>query len=157
MVKKALDQLYESNDQFLFGLRKTNIDLSTLHPDQVQIFRLWQIYLENVNSLLKVTHTPTLQTLIIDAASDVANVSPPLEALIFSIYCVSILSLDDDECRTLFKLPRKDLLQSYRVGCQQALLNCGLLRSSDRNCLTALYLYLVSLTPPHLGVLDICV
>lgn len=33
----------------------------------------------------------------------------------------------------------------YQFGCQQALLNCGVLQSSDRDCLTALYLYLVSM------------
>lgn len=33
----------------------------------------------------------------------------------------------------------------YQFGCQQALLNCGVLQCSDRDCLTALYLYLVSL------------
>jgi hypothetical protein len=150
VVKKAWDQLYERNDHLLFGSRKTNVDLSTLHPKQVQIFRLWQIYLENVNPLLKVTHTPTLQARIIDAACDVANISPTLEALMFSIYCVSILSLVEDECRTLFGSPREDLLTSYQFGCQQALLNCGFLRSSDRDCLTALYLYLVSPQGHHL-------
>ncbi|KAK9319080.1 C6 zinc finger domain protein [Lipomyces orientalis] len=147
VIKKAWDQVYESESHLLFGSPKTNVDLSTLHPEQVQIFRLWQIYLENVNPLLKVTHTPTLQARIIDAVSDVANMSPTLEALIFSIYCVSILSLAEDECRTLFGSPRKDLLTSYQFGCRQALLNCRVLRSSDRDCLIALYLYLVSVRP----------
>ena len=142
VVKNALDQLYNGNDQ-LFGSQQTDVDLSTLHPDQVQIFRLWQIYLENANPLLKVTHTPTLQARFIDAASDVANINPTLEALMFGIYGVSVLSLDDDECRRLFGTPREDLLTRYRFGCQQALLNCGVFRSSDRDCLTALYLYLV--------------
>ena len=150
MVKKAWDHLYEGNDLLLFGSRKTNVDLSTLHPEQVQIFRLWQIYIENVDPLLKVTHTPTLQARIIDAASGVANISPTLEALMFGVYCASTLSLVEDECRTLFKSPKEDLLKSYQFGCQQALLKCGVLRTSDRDCLTALYLYLVSLSDCHL-------
>jgi hypothetical protein len=135
----------ESNDHLLFGSLKTNVCLDALHPEQVQMFRLWQIYLENVNPLLKVTHTPTLQARIIDAAHNVANISPPLEALIFGIYCVSVLSLTEDECRTSFGLSRKDLLGSYQFACQQALLNCRAWLSDDRDCLTALYLYLVSL------------
>ena len=150
VLTKAWEQLYGSNDHLLFGSRKTNVDLSTLHPEQVQIFRLWQIYLENINPLLKVTHTPTLQARIIDAASDVTNISPTLEALMFSIYCVSILSLIEDECHTIFGSPREDLLTSYQFGCQQALQNCGVLRTNDRECLTALYLYLVSLSGRHL-------
>lgn len=119
-------------------------DLSTAHPDQVQIFRLWQTYLENVDPLLKVTHTPTLQPRLIDAASDLTNIDPPLEALMFAIYCIATLSLGDDVCQSLFGGARKELLAKYQVGCQQALINCGILRSQDRDCLTALYLYLVS-------------
>jgi hypothetical protein len=157
VIKKAWDQVYESesNDHLLFCSPKVNVDLSTLHPEQVQIFRLWQIYEENINPLLKVTHTPTLQAHIIDAASDVANISPTLEALLFSIYCVSILSLAEDKCRTLFGSPRKDLLINYQFGCQQALLKCKVLRSSDRDCLTALYLYLVSQSGCHLAYIPL--
>ncbi|KAL9107650.1 MAG: hypothetical protein Q9227_007457 [Pyrenula ochraceoflavens] len=147
VVKRALDELYENNDYLLFGSRSNAVDLSALHPGQVQIFKLWQIYLENVNPLLKVTHTPTLQARIIDAAGDVASISAELEALMFSMYSITILSLDDDECRNLFGLPTKDLLTSYQFGCQQALLNCGYLRTSDRDCLTALFFFLISVRP----------
>ncbi|OCL13975.1 hypothetical protein AOQ84DRAFT_309716 [Glonium stellatum] len=147
MVKKAWIQLYQSNEHLLFGSRKAAVDLSTLHPEQVQIFRLWQIYLDNVNPLLKVTHTPTLQSRIIDAASNLANIKPTLSALMFSIYCVSVLSLAEDECRAMFASSREHLLTRYQFGCQQALLDCGFLRSADRECLTALYLYLISIRP----------
>ena len=143
VLKEAWAHASKSKDNFLFGSRKANVDLSTLHPQQAQIFRLWQIYLDNVDPLLKITHTPTLQTRIIDAASDVTSISPPLEALMFGIYCTSVLSLMEDECRTLFASPKDDLLQGYQFGCEQALLKCEVLRTDDRNCLTALYLYLV--------------
>lgn len=132
------------NDHLLFGARKTDVRLSTLHPEQVQIFRLWQIYLENVDPLLKVTHTPTLQARIINAVSDLGAISPTLEALIFSIYCVSIMTLTNQECHSFFGSPRKDLLASYHFACQQSLLHCKTLRSSSVEGLTALYLYLVS-------------
>ena len=144
-VKKAWDQSVVNDDHLLFGSRETTVDLSTLHPDPVQIFRIWQIYLNNVNPLLKVTHTPSLQGRIIEAASNVANISPTLEALMFSIYSTSILSLVVEDCQTMFGSSKDDLLMRYQFGCQQALLNSGFLRSSDRDCLTALYLYLVSL------------
>ena len=144
-VKKAWDQSVNIDDHLLFGSRSTTDDLSTLHPDPVQIFRLWQIYLDNVNPLLKVTHTPSLQGRIIEAASNVKSINPTLEALMFSIYCMSIISLIGEDCQTMFSSSKEDLLMKYQFGCQQALLNCGFLRSSERDCLTALYLYLVSL------------
>lgn len=153
VVKQVWDQSFENNDHLFFGSPKTIVDLSTLHPEPVQIFRLWQIYLDNVNPLLKVTHTPSLQRRILEAASNLKNISPTSEALMFSIYCISILSLVVDDCQAMFGSSKKDLLTKYRFGCQQALLNCGFLRSSDRDCLTALYLYLVSLSS---GYVPIC-
>lgn len=142
-IRKAMDQLYESNDHLLFGSRKINIELTAFHPQQLQIFRLWQIYLDNVNPLLKVIHTPTLQPRIMDAASDVSKIDPTLEALLFSIYCVAVISLDEEECLLTFKSSRSDLLMSYQFACQQALLNCGAMKSSDRESLAALFLFLV--------------
>jgi hypothetical protein len=110
----------------------------------VQIFRLWQIYSENVNPLLKVTHTPSLQSSIIEAASNLTDISPVLEALMFSIYCAAVFSLEADSCQAILGSSKEDLSTRFRFGCQQALMNCGFLRSYDRDCLTALYLYLVS-------------
>ena len=125
------------------ALTTGSVDLTASHPEQVQIFKLWQIYLENVNPLLKVTHTPTLQPRIIDAISNLETISPALEALLFGIYCVSILSLADDECVTVFRSPRKDLLMRYQSACQQALQKCSPWKSSDLDGITAMYLYLV--------------
>jgi hypothetical protein len=150
VFKRSWEEVYDGGSQtLLLGSRKFDVKLSTLHPNQVEIFRLWQIYLDNVNPLLKVTHTPTLQAQIIDAAADVTKIAPTLEALMFSIYCVAILSLAEDECRTMFGSPRDDLLKGYHFACQEALLNCDVLRTSDRDCLTALFLYLVSTPKSH--------
>ena len=160
-MQKALDHPIDADDYLLFGAVKASVELSSLHPDPAQIFKLWQIYLDNVNPLLKVTHTPSLQGQIVEAASNVMAIRPALEALMFGIYCMSILSLTTEDCQTMFDVSSKDLLQRYHFGCQQALLRCGFLRSGDRDCLTALYLYLVSQTRVHvtfamLMMLDVC-
>jgi hypothetical protein len=118
----------------------------TLHPQPIQVFRLWQLYLDNVNPLLKVTHTPSLQGQIIEAAGNILNIKPELEALMFSIYCTAISSLSEDDCRIMFASPKSDLLAGYQLGCQQALLNSRFLRCTSRDCLTALYLYLVRIS-----------
>lgn len=135
----------------LFGFGSSNVDLAPFHPQQVQIFRLWQIYLENVNPLLAVTHTPTLQPRMIDAAGNLSNIPPPLEALMFGIYCVSVLSLGKEDCQSLFGISRDELLKNYQFGCEQALLKCDVLRTEDLDCLVALYLYLVRQQISHRG------
>jgi hypothetical protein len=137
--------MFPENDNLLFGSRKTAVELSTFHPEPIHIFRLWQIYLNNVDPLLKVTHAPSLQRRIIEAASNVASISPPLEALMFGVYSMAATSLTVDECQTMFGSSREDLLVRYQFGCQQALLNSDYLRTSDRECLTAFYLFLVCL------------
>lgn len=126
--------------------RKTDISLSMMHPGQAQILQLWQLYVDNVDPILKVTHNPTLQQRIIEAASDVASVSPGLEALMFSIYCMAVLSTEEKRCQQLFKTQRGDLLVNFQLAAQQALVSSGALRSGDAESLTALYLYMVSLS-----------
>ncbi|EED17691.1 C6 transcription factor, putative [Talaromyces stipitatus ATCC 10500] len=145
-VKRAWDETIQKDDNLLFGSRDSTVDLSIIHPDTIQIFRLWQIYLDNVNPLLKVTHTPTLQGRIIEAASNLKNVHPTLEALMFGIYSIAVTSLTADECQAIISSSKEDLLTRFHFGCQQALLGCGFLRTGDRDCLTALYLYLISLS-----------
>ena len=131
-------------DQLLFGSGRKGVDLTGLHPNPVQIFRLWQIYLDNVNPLLRVTHTPTLQGRIIEAASNLQSIDPVLQALMFSIYCMALTSINDEGCVPIFGFSRDETLTRYQICCKQALLECEFHRSNDRNCLVALYLYLVS-------------
>ncbi|KAK6064124.1 hypothetical protein SCUP234_13129 [Seiridium cupressi] len=144
-LNRAWDQIFANvkSDKLLFGSRETQVDLTALHPEPAHIFRLWQVYLDNVNPLLKATHTPTLQRSIIEATGNMSSITPTLEALMFSIYSVAISSLSVDDCQAIFG-SRDELSIRYQFGCQQALANCGFLRTDDRNCLTALYLYLVS-------------
>src|SRR5699024_4904968 len=102
------------------------------------------VYLDNVNPLLKVTHTPTLQPRIIDVTGDIPNINPTMAALRVAIYCVAVISLQDEECQAMFGPSRWDLLKDYQFGCQQALLQCDVVRWASRDSLMALYLYLVS-------------
>ncbi|KAF4155505.1 hypothetical protein CNMCM6069_007913 [Aspergillus lentulus] len=141
----------EANDQIgddlLFGQPQANVNVLALHPEQAQIFRLWQTYLENVNPLLKVTHTPTLQPRIVDAVSDLESIHPTLEALMFSIYCIAVMSLTDNECHRLLRSSKEDLLARYRLGCRQLLIKCRPWQFTNVDGLTAVYLYLVSVSP----------
>ncbi|KZM19100.1 DNA binding [Ascochyta rabiei] len=152
VIVKVWGRVYEGDHNHIFGPSKINGPISSLHPSHVHIFRLWQIYSDNINPLLKVTHAPTLQARILDAAVDVTGISRELEALMFSIYCVALISIEEEACRKTFGEPKAKLLKKYQAACHQALINCGFLRSRERDCLTAFFLYLVSLRPdthPH--------
>jgi len=144
VIVKVWGRVYESDHNHLFGDTKIDVSLSTLHPSHVQIFRLWQVYSDNINPLVKVTHAPTLQASILDAAVDPKGISHELEALMFSIYCAALITMSEDECRATLGEPKAKLLSKYHDACRQALINCVFLRSRERDCLTAYFLYLVS-------------
>ncbi|KAF2826711.1 hypothetical protein CC86DRAFT_292200 [Ophiobolus disseminans] len=146
VIKKAWDTLYDRSD-LLFCSRNANVNLLNLHPNQIGIFKLWQVYLENVNPLLKLTHTPSLQARIIDAASDMSKINPQFEALVFSIYSMAVFSMNQKDCIEAFGTPREELLASYQLGTREALLNCTFLQTENRECLTALHFYLMTIKP----------
>lgn len=146
VIVKVWGRVFETDHNHLFGDCKLDAPLSSLHPSHVQIFRLWQTYSDNINPLLKVTHTPTLQARILDAAVDVTNISRDLEALMFSIYCTAIITMSEEDCQFTLGGSKVKLLKKYQDACRQALINCGFLRSRERDCLTAFFLYLVGRT-----------
>ena len=154
MVKNAWDQSFDDENYVLFGARKNAVDVTAIHPEPVHILRLWNTYLRNVDPLIKVTHSPSLEPRVLEAACDVTRVDPVLEALMFSIYSISIFSMPADECQETFGVPREELLTKYQLGCQQALMNCGFLRTDSRECLTALHLFLVSFPPVTLSPIN---
>jgi hypothetical protein len=145
-IKDALHRGYQHDDHIFFGSSEAPPDLSALHPNPVHIFRLWQIYLEDVDPLFKVTHSITLQARVVEAAANVHSIPPALEALMFGIYCVAITSLSPDDCSTAFGSSKEELLNLYRFACQHALTRARFLQSRDRDCLTALFFYIVSVS-----------
>lgn len=133
-----------SGESLLFG-RPTEKPLISIHPQPVQIFRLWQICLDNVNPLVKLFHAPTVQQLIIEASSDLENVNRFTESLMFAIYLSSVTSLGDEECRSLMGDSKALLLARFSGGTQQALINAEVLSSSNPVVLQAYTLFLVCL------------
>ena len=145
-LNSAYDKMFDNNsaEGFPFLVGSDSRTITSLHPPAVQIFQLWQVYLDNVNPILKMTHTPTLQGRIIEASANLEKVSKSLEALMFAIYLMAITSLQDEEVAETFNEDRSVLLKKYCAACQQALLNAGFMRNPDLTILQAFTLYLVS-------------
>jgi hypothetical protein len=139
----AFDTMFEDNDGFPFVVGGQTTSVASAHPPYTQIVPLWQIYINNVNPLLKISHVPTLQQQIITAAADLAKIPRPLEALMFAIYFSAVTSMSDNEVRKEFDEDKTVLLSKYHSGTQQALVNAGFMRSTDLAVLQALLLYLV--------------
>lgn len=107
------------------------------------IFRLWQYFLDSVNPVLKIIHAPTLQQKILNAVDNLQDVPKNLEALLFSIYTISVASMSSVECISMFAHDRSSLLMQFRSATQQALIDADFLRCTDLTILQALVLFLV--------------
>jgi hypothetical protein len=118
--------------------------LTHLHPSPIHVFQLWQFFLEGFNPLTKSVHAPTVQQRILDATSDLSSVSRELEALMFAIYCAALMTLTDDEVVKTFGETKTKLLTRYRLCAQQALINAGVLKTSELVVLQAFIIFLVS-------------
>ncbi|RSL50755.1 hypothetical protein CEP53_008682 [Fusarium sp. AF-6] len=65
--------------------------------DPVTVFKLWQIFLDRVNPLIKIIHVPSVQGLIVSAATDITLIPLDQQALMYSILGLAVLALRGDE------------------------------------------------------------
>jgi len=73
------------------------VDLRGLHPLPSQVPYLWQVYLENVDPVVKILHIPSMNKLIRELRTSMDRLTPATEALMFAIYYAATTSLEEDE------------------------------------------------------------
>lgn len=130
----------------LFAAQTPPGSLRSLHPEPVQIFKLWQLYLDNINPLVKVFHAPSVQQIISNAIGDMEDIPRNVEALMFAMYCITIASLSDGDCWRLLGASKSTTTQRFRSGAQQALVNVSIIKTSDIMVLKAFVLFIVSIS-----------
>ena len=96
-----------------------------------------------MNAILKIVHGPTVQQMVLDSTRELGNISRRLEALMFSIYLMAVLSMQDEECKKTMGESRTVLIERYSHATQQALIDAEYLRNPDVILLQAFTLYLV--------------
>jgi hypothetical protein len=119
-------------------------NVEDFRPSAAQAFRLWQTFLERVNPLTKVIHVPSLQPKLVEATTDPASIPKNVEALLFSIYVMAVVSLNERECRQQLGCSKDEAYQRFSAGCRMALMRIGIMKTYDLVVLQALVLYLVS-------------
>ena len=90
---------------FLFGrsLSPSFPDLREFHPLPSQIPFLLDVFSENVNSMIRIIHIPTVTKMVRDLrGSDMTRLTPANEALMFSIYYATITSMEEDDVSHLW-------------------------------------------------------
>lgn len=74
---------------------------------------LWWKYLEVVDPVLKVSHTSTIQKLVVDAIRGRTKLTTGENCLLFSIYYASIVAMSASECYKEVEGERQVLLERY--------------------------------------------
>ncbi|KAL6921554.1 hypothetical protein FSST1_005580 [Fusarium sambucinum] len=137
---------------FVFGSADFSKALDGLNPMPSQMLFIWQTYVENVDSFIKILHVPTVEKIIKDLKGNFSSCESTTEALLFAISLAAITSLDDETVAYNFNTPKEQLLQRYQFGTEQALARVNFLSSKDITVLQALVIYLSLL--PNIGAQD---
>ena len=138
-----MDNAMDEN-ALLLGLCK-NQKLDALYPQKDLLLKFWDIYLRNVNPLIKLIHVPSFQKIIDAVCASPCRLSKSMEAMLFAIYFSAVTSMGEDECLQIVGGPKEVVHRRYRIGVQQALVNAAFLKSNSIVTLQAYYTYLVSL------------
>ncbi|KAL8830933.1 MAG: hypothetical protein Q9170_005507 [Blastenia crenularia] len=147
LISRAYDKVHADGSGLLFGFA-VNDNLKSLHPSPINIFRLWQTYLNCVYPMSMIFHAPTVQQQLLDASADLDNVSESMEALMFAIYYAAAAALPPNECEAMFRLPQPVVVNKYMLATQQALNAAKLLKNLDMMNLQALVVLLAA-SPRH--------
>ncbi|CAG8104666.1 unnamed protein product [Penicillium olsonii] len=132
-----------SHDGFLFGFYSLSQSLREFHPPMSKVSILWEIYRENVAPLITIVHRPTAQSLFVKAAQNPSALDKNQEALVFSMYLCTIVSMTPDQCMRQFDLDRTLAVKRYRFATEQALAKAGFLNTQSLVLLQAAVMFLV--------------
>ncbi len=143
-IYKAFDKMFSNRNPFPFLISDQEISLADYRPSTIHMFQLWQVYIDNVNPLLKLTHVSTIQQQVIAYSGNPDQSPKNMEALMFSIFLMAVSSLDEKEVQQRLQADKQELLGQFFAGLQQALINANFMRSSDIITLQAFFLYMVS-------------
>jgi hypothetical protein len=140
---ESLDALTPDDNIDLLLSEVGGLNVEDVYPEPVQIFRLWQIFLDRVNPLTKVIHVPSVQPYVVESVTSLQKIPQNVQALLFSIFTMSVVSLEESECQQILGCPRTEALKKLSDGARAALQKTSFLRTYDMTTLQALVMYLV--------------
>jgi hypothetical protein len=89
------------------------VDLDLFRPTPSTIAALWQRYLEIIDPVLKIFHTPTVQLLVFQAIQGRDKLDLASECLLFAIYYATVAAMTPSVCKSELQENRKNLLRRY--------------------------------------------
>lgn len=146
MTVRVADVFVDSADEsgLLLSTYSKIDNIASLHLPFHMLQRVFDIFVDRVDPFVKPLHLPTFWTTLTGAVKNPDGVSKSQEAAIFAFYLITISSLEDDECHSLFGEEKSIVFARYRIAARQALMNAEFLKTSSLVTLQAFMMFLVS-------------
>jgi hypothetical protein len=119
-----------------------SVEIAPLHPHSTQVQVCWQRYIEYIDPLVKVLHTPLASTAVAKAVSNCTSLVQSEEALLFAVYFASILSMSAEDTSALLGMDKLAAIKTYRAATEHALMRANFLVTDDLTVLQAFVLFL---------------
>lgn len=87
--------------------------LEALHPSPITISFLWQWYLDSVDPVLKIFHTPSVQRDVMHMIRHGTTSDLATECLLFTIYYAAVISMPSHTCQDELGDDKPTLLKRY--------------------------------------------
>lgn len=117
--------------------------LLDLHPSYDFAVKLWRLYTENIDPIVKLVHVPSFEPILQRGAANPSSLPKATEALLFAIYHFAVVSISDEQCQKMFNQPREDMMNRLHATARQALVNAHFMRTTELMVLQAYLLFLL--------------
>ena len=112
-------------------------------PEPVLTLKLWGIFLENVDPLVKVLHVPTAEARIMAAIAFPNKADDSQAMLLYAICYAAITTLDHQTVHDTFEVHKIGLLKKFGDGVEQYVTKFSLIANPNLEYITALIIHLV--------------
>lgn len=126
----------------VFQFNYSASETASLLPSPTQTQICWRAFLENVDQLAKVLHTPSAQSILRKAVNNPTSLNNGQKALLFAIYFSSISSMSAEDAEDSFMVDKNTTLAMYRAATEQALTAADFLVTDDLVTFQAFVLFL---------------
>ncbi|KFY07248.1 hypothetical protein V492_07319 [Pseudogymnoascus sp. VKM F-4246] len=126
----------------VFSFNHSASETVSLFPSPTQTQICWRAFLENVDQLAKVLHTPSAQRILRKAVNNPASLNNGQRALLFAIYFSSASSMSAGDAEDCFRMDKTTTLAIYCAATEQALTAADFLVTDDLITFQAFILFL---------------
>ncbi|KAJ5150769.1 uncharacterized protein N7500_010958 [Penicillium coprophilum] len=124
-----------------------SLSFMSLPRDKLGASNLCQVYLQNVDPIIKILHRPSLSEWMLDGASTYLGSSEDdssVRALASAVCYVAANTMTEAQCQATFQQNKSSITTVHRKMCESAFEKAGLLTTRDMTVLQAFILYLIA-------------